>query len=55
MLDAYATINDMWEISWNTGNLLSNINVEIGEIMGMGYCVYDMQMMKTDELQLMMS
>ena len=45
----------MQEISWNTGNLLSNINVVIGEIAGMGYCVYNVQMMKTDKLQLMMS
>ena len=45
----------MGEISWNTGNLLGNINAEIGEITGMGYHVYDMQTMKTDELQLMTS
>ena len=36
-MDAYATINDMWEISWNTGYLLSNIYMGIGEIAGMGY------------------
>ena len=53
--DAYATINDTWEISWNTGYLLSNINVGIGEIMGMGYLVDDMQMMQTVESQLMAS
>ena len=40
----------MQEISWNTGNLLSNINAGIGEIVGMGYHVYDMQVMKIDEL-----
>ena len=45
----------MQEISWNTGYLLSNINVGIGEIVGMGYCVNDVQMMQRDELQLMMS
>ena len=54
-LDAYTTINDMWEISWNTGYLLSNVNVGIGEITGMGYHVNDVQMMQTDESQLMMS
>ena len=43
------------EISWNTGNLLSNINAGIGEIAVTGYYVYDMQTMKTDELQLMTS
>ena len=45
----------MWEISWNTGYLLGNIYVGIGEIAGMGYHVNDVQMMQTDELQLMMS
>ena len=54
-MDTYATINDMQEISWNTGYLLSNVYVGIGEFMGMGYCVDDMQMMQTVELQLMMS
>ena len=53
--DAYATINDMWEISWKTGYLLSNICVWIGEITGMGYCVDDMQMMQTVKSQLMTS
>ena len=43
----YATINDMWEISWKTGYLLSNVYAGIEEIMGMGYCVDDMQMMQT--------
>ena len=52
--DAYATINDTWEISQNTGYLLSNIYVGIGEITGTGYCVDDMQTMETVELQLMM-
>ena len=45
----------MWEISWNTGYLLSNIKMGIGEIAEMGYPVYDMQMMKTDKSQLMTS
>ena len=53
--NTYATINNMWEISSNTSNLLSNVNVGIREIAGMGYHVYDMQTMKTDELQLMTS
>ena len=43
------------EISRNTGYLLSNIYVGIGEITGMGYNVDDMQMMQTVELQWMMS
>ena len=45
----------MQEISQNTGYLLSNIYAGIGEIVGMGYCVDDMQMMRTVELQLMTS
>ena len=45
----------MWEISLNTGNLLGNINAGIGEIVGMAYHVFKVQMMQTDELQLMMS
>ena len=53
--DAYATINDMWGISWNTGYLLRNVYAGIGEIVGTGYCVDDMQMMQTVESQLMMS
>ena len=54
-MDAYATINDTWEISWKTGYLLRNIHAHIGEIMGMGYCVDDVQMMQTVESQLMTS
>ena len=46
-MDAYATINDTWEISWNTGYLLSNIDTGIGEFMGTEYCVDDMQTMQT--------
>ena len=53
--DAYTTINDMQEISWNTGYLLGNIYMGIGEILGMGYCVDDVQMMQTVKLQLMTS
>ena len=54
-MDTYATINDMWEISQNTSYLLGNVYEGIGEFVGMGYCVDDMQMMQTVELQLMMS
>ena len=54
-MDAYATINDMWEISWNTSYLLGNIYAGIGEFVGMGYHVDDMQTRPPVELQLMMS
>ena len=54
-MDTYATINDTWEISWNTSYLLSNVYTGIGEFVGMGYCVDDVQMMQTVESQLMMS
>ena len=54
-MDIYATINDTQEISWETGYLLGNVHMGIGEFSGMGYCVNDMQMMQTIELQLMMS
>ena len=37
-MDAYTTINDMWEISENTGYLLGNVYAGIGEIAGTGYC-----------------
>ena len=53
-MDAYTTINDTWEISWDTGYLLSNIYGGIGECAGMGYHVDDMQTMQTVESQLMM-
>ena len=53
--NTYATINDMWEISQNSGYLLSNIFMGIGEFVGTGYHVNDMQVMHTVELQLMMS
>ena len=54
-MDAYVTINNMWEISWKTGYLLSNIYTGIWEFTGMGYCVDDMQTMPTVESQLMPS
>ena len=47
--DAYTTINDMQEISWKNGYLLSNVYAGIGEIMGMEYHVDDEQMMQTVE------
>ena len=54
-IDAYTTINDMQEISWKTGYLLRNVYAGIGGIMGMGYCLDDVQMMQTVESQLMTS
>ena len=54
-MNTYTTINDMREILWNTSTLRGNINTGKGEITGMGYQVYDVHMMKTDESQLMMS
>ena len=53
--DTYATIDNMQEISLNTDYLLGNIYTGIGEIVGMGYHVDDVQMMQTVELQLMTS
>ena len=53
--DVFATINNMWEISWKTGYLLGNIDAGIGEFAGMGYHVDDVQMMPPVESQLMMS
>ena len=53
--DAYATINDMREISQINSYLLSNVDAGIGEFVGTGYCVDDMQMVQTVESQLMMS
>ena len=53
--DTYTTINDMQEISQNTGCLLGNIDMWMGEFVGMGYHVDDVQMMQTAESQLMMS
>ena len=43
--NAYATINDTWEISWKTNYLLSNVDAGIREFAGMGYHVNDMRMM----------
>ena len=54
-MNTYATINNMQEISWNTGYLLSNAYMGILEISGMGYHVDNVQMMQTVELQLMTS
>ena len=54
-MDAYTTINNMWEISRKTGYLLSNVYAGIGEFGGMGYHVDDVQMMQTVESQLIMS
>ena len=48
-------INNTRQISRNTGYLLSNVYVGIGEILGMGYHVDNVQMMQTVESQLMMS
>ena len=44
-MDAYATINNTWEISWKTSYLLGNIDTGIWEFMGMGYHVNDVQTM----------
>ena len=54
-MDAYATINDTWEISWKTSYLLSNVYMGIQEFTGMGYHVDNMQMVQTVESQLLMS
>ena len=53
--DAYATINSMQEISWEIGYLFGNVHTGIGEFVGMGYRVDDMQMMQTIESQVMTS
>ena len=54
-MDAYTTINDTWEISQNTGYLLSNVYKGIQEFAGMGYHVDYVQTMPPVELQLMTS
>ena len=54
-MDAHATIDDTWEISHKTGYLLENVHVGIGEFVGMGYHMDDMQTMQTIESQLMTS
>ena len=38
-----------------TDNLLGNVDTGIREFTGSGYCVDNMQMMRTDELQMMTS
>ena len=38
-----------------TSNLLRNVHTGIGEYVGTGYCVDDMQTMRADESQLMTS
>ena len=43
-MDACATINDMWGISWNTSYLLGNIYVGMWESAGMGYHVDDAEL-----------
>ena len=45
----------MWEISWNTGYLLGNVYMGIGENAGMGNHVDSMQMKQTVKSQLMTS
>ena len=54
-MDAYTTINDIREISQNTGYLLGNIYAGIGEFAGMGYHVDNMQTMQTVKSQFMTS
>ena len=54
-MDAYATINNMQEISWKASYLLRNVHVGIREITETGYCVDNVQTMQTVESQLMMS
>ena len=54
-MDAYATINDMQEISQKTSYLLRNVHAGIGEIAGTGYHVDNVQMMQTVKSPLMMS
>ena len=53
--DAYATINDMKEISWKTSYLLSNVYTGNREFAGMGYCVDNVQKIPPVESQLMTS
>ena len=38
---------------WKTGYLLRNVDAGIWELTGMGYCVDDEQMTRTDKLQMM--
>ena len=54
-MDAYATINNMWDISQNTSYLHGNVYAGIREFAGTGYCVDNMQMVQTVKLQLITS
>ena len=54
-MDAYATINDMQEISQKTGYLFGNVYMGIWDFVGMGYHVDEVQTMPPVELQLMTS
>ena len=54
-MDAYTTINDMWEISQKTGYLHSSMYAGIWEFVGMGYHVDNVQKMPSVKSQLMMS
>ena len=47
--DAYTTINDTQEISWEYWLLLGNVDARTQEFMGMGNRVDDGQMTQTDE------
>ena len=53
--DAYATINNTWEISWYTGYLLRNVDTGTQEFAGTGNHVNNRQTRQTDESQMMMS
>ena len=54
-MDAYATINDMWEISQKTGYLLGNVYAGVREFVEMGHHVDYVKTMPPVELQLMTS
>ena len=53
--DDYTTINDMREISRETGYLLRNVGTRTQEFVGMGNHVNEGQMRWTDKLQMMTS
>ena len=53
--DAYMTINDTREISWEYWLLLGNVDMGTEEFVGTGNCVNDGQTTWTDELQMMTS
>ena len=44
-----------WKYHGKPSYLLGNIDAEIQEFVGMGYCVDDMQMMWTDKSQMILS